>query len=352
MFKKIKKHQDLLFQLFKVVLITSIVSFAVSPFSCRATEEGIILIDENYSCPKIENFYVTGENTARIVFDQKIRLKEFSMNPEISVEKTEISCSEIENSLCLVDVVFSENLAIGKTYNFYGEVCDNLGNSLTFSLPLLGFNAKIPDLLITEVHPKYSSGTNSSGKYFKCEYVELLALSDGNLSGLELLSANDGAEKSFVFPAVEVSKGEIIIAHFRKKEENALSELDSDLSLSKAKYSSDLARDLWAENESARLGDTSDVIVLRNSKDESIIDCVCYADVSVADWKSEEMKRTAELAVAAGKWTDTSIDGAVRMEKMTATKSLERISAGNAADCWRLSSTSGETPGILQFAPQ
>ena len=214
---------------------------------------------------------------------------------------------------------------------------------------MLGFNGRTPDIEITEVHPKYSNGTKASVKYFKCEYVELRVLSDGNLSGLELYSANDGESKKFVFPALEVFRGEIIIVHLRKKEDTAVNELGADITLSKTKYSSDKARDLWAENENARLGDEMDVILLRNSADGMVVDCVCYADESASEWKSEEMKNAAKIAAESGNWNDSDIAGAVRFTKMTATKSLERIAEESAAESWRLSGTSGETPGEIAY---
>lgn len=335
----------------KTVIISASVLLIVCPLSCRVTEEGIVVIDENYSCPKIENFYVTGENQVRIVFDQKVRINEYSINPKVSVENVNVSCAENGEGLCIFDIVFSDSLKIGEKYQFYGEVSDKIGNTLTFSLPLLGFNGKVPEMEITEVHPKYSSGSNSSGKYFKCEYVELRVLSDGNLSGLELYSANDGSSKSYFFPAIEVFKGEIIVVHLRTKEDSSLavSELNSDFTLSKAKYSSDNARDLWAENESARLGDEMDVILLRNSVDNSIIDCVCYADESYSEWKNEEMQNAVKLAVEAGKWNSSSILDSVRFSKMTATKSIERISSESFAKGWQLSKSSGETYGVVAY---
>ncbi len=349
MFKKIGKIPNSVWILIKTLLVSGIVLAVCGPLSCKATEEGIILVDDSYSCPKIEDFFVTGENSARIVFDQKIDFKGFSLNPAVSVENVKVECSEAEKSLCLVDVIFSENLRIGEKYNFYGEVYDNIGNSLTFSLPLLGFNGRTPDVEITEIHPKYSSGTNSAGKYFKCEYVELRVLSDGNLSGMELYSASDGAAKNFVFPAVEVSRGEIVIVHLRKKEDSAVNELGGDLALSKTKYSSDNARDLWAENESARLGDEMDVVLLRKSVGGDIADSVCYAPEDAAEWKTEEMKNAARMAFEAGKWDNPEIAGAVKIAKMTASKSIERIADESFAASWRVSATSGETPGKVAY---
>lgn len=349
MFKRKMEIPGFVWILLKAFIISAVVLAACGPISCRATEEGIIIVDDSYSCPKIEDFYVTGENSARIVFDQKVEFKGFSLNPAVSIERFNVESSESEKSLCLVDVVFSENLQIGEKYSLYGEVSDKTGNSLTFSLPLVGFNGRIPDAEITEVHPKYTSGTNSSGKYYKCEFIELRILSDGNLSGLELYSAYDGEAKKYVFPILDVSRGEVIIVHLRKKDETAVNETGSDLSLSKSKYSCDNARDLWAENESARLGDDMDVILLRNSGNGSVIDCVCYADEAALEWKSEEMKNAAELAVESGKWNDSSIVGAVRFSKLTASKSIERIAEECAAESWRMTATSKETPGEVAY---
>ncbi len=349
MFKKKVEVPEFVCVLLKTVLISAVVLFVCGPISCRATEEGIIIVDDSYSCPKIEDFYVTGENSARIVFDQKVEFKGFSLNPAVSVEKVNVESSESEKCLCLVDVVFSENLQVGEKYSLYGEVSDKIGNSLTFSLPLLGFNGRIPDVEITEIHPKYTSGTNSSGKYYKCEFIELRILSDGNLSGLELYSAYDGEEKKYVFPVLDVFRGEIIIVHLRKKDESAVNELGSDLSLSKSKYSSDNARDLWAENESARLGDEMDVILLRNSGNGTVIDCVCYADESVLEWKSDEMKNAAKIAFESGKWNNSGVEGAVRFSKLTASKSIERIAEECAAESWRMTATSKETPGEVAY---
>ena len=80
-----------------------------------------------------------------------------------------------------------------------------------------------------------------------------------------------------------------------------------------------------------------------------VVDCVCYADESASEWKSEEMKNAAKIAAETGNWNDSDIAGAVRFTKMTATKSLERIAEESAAESWRLSGTSGETPGEIAY---
>lgn len=334
--------------LLKTTLIFVLVLFIAGPFSCKVTEEGIVLVNENTLSPEIEDYFVTSETSARIVFNQKVDINEYSMTPALQVENVTIQAGD-ENNSYFVDVLFSENLALGKDYNFYGEVKDDVGNTLTFSLPFSGFNARVPELEITEVHPKYTSATKAGVKYYKCEYIELRALSEGNLFGVELYSSYDGSEKSYVFPSIEICKDEIIIVHLRKKEDTAINEIDSDFTLSKTKYSCDTARDLWAENDSARLGDEMDVILLRNSRDGRIIDSLCYAKEEAVEWKTEQMAVDAKLAFDAGKWNDSSINGAVRFSKITATKSFERFFKESAASSWRLSGTSGETPGVVCY---
>lgn len=345
MLEKIKRIPVAVRLLLRTGIICAAVVIAVNPVSCRLSEEGIVVIDDNYACPKLESYSVTGEKSARLVFDKKVTLKEYSLRPEIPVMSVNME-SGAEDALCFADIIFENALETGKEYVLYGEVRDKAGNSLTFSLPLIGFNPMIPQLEITEVHPRYASGSNASGKYFKCEYVELRMLSPGNLSGLELFSAYDGDSKKYVFPPVNVKAGEIIIVHLRKKEESAVSELGEELNLSDTKYSSDSARDLWAENENARLGDEQDVILVLNSFNGSVLDAVCYAQEGTESWNNPSMENAALKASEEGKWTGKSVTDAVLVPSITASKSLEKIAADNLPASWSLS---GVSPGVVSF---
>lgn len=349
MFFKIKNIPPFVWILLKTFLITGFVAFMVSPFSCRISEEGLILIDENYSCPKIESFYVTDEKTARIVFDKKVSLSNYSIFPEVGIDCLKYENSENDEALCFVDILFSEELVTGENYNFYGRVKDKKGNSLTFSIPLLGYNSRVPELIMTEIHPKYTSGSNKTGKYFKCEFIELKVLSDGNLSGLYLYSAYDGEDKAYYFPALEVSAGEILIIHLRKKEDSAVNELGENIALSATKYSSDLARDLWAENENARLGDDMDVILLKNSCDGSVLDAFCYSSDLFSAWKNDLMSEAAEEASKNDCWKGRGIEDSFKFSNLTASKSFERIKSTNSPDSWILTASSGESPGIINM---
>lgn len=335
----------------KAILISVFVLATMLPFSCKVTEQGLVLVNTNdYKFPTLDSYYVTGEKSLRLVFSEKVSLENCSLTPAIAITDKIVQNSEYESGLCIYDIEFADNFIVGSDYSFFGKVTDRIGNSLTFSLPFTGFNASIPGLEITEIHPRYTSSKLKSGTVYKCEYVEILVTKGGNLAGLELYSANDGKDKAYKFPALEVQEGEIILLHLRTKGEGTVNELENDITLSTAKYSSPFARDLWETDDSARLGDTLDVILLRNTRDDSIIDAVCYASSTSEDWKNSEMSEAAIEAFSSGFWDSDSVEDAVKTDGLTATKSLYKKARENTAASWDLSKTSGETPGVLEFS--
>lgn len=336
--------------LIKAFVISALVLSTFLPFSCKVTEQGIVLLNTNeYKFPELDSFSVTGEKSLRLAFTESVELEECLLTPDIGISSKTVQNSWNGN-LCLYEIEFSEKFQVGRSYSFYGVVTDRTGNSLSFSLPFSGFNGDVPELMITEVHPKYTSSKLSSGTVFKCEYIELLVTKGGNLAGLELFSANDGSEKAYKFPALEVKTNEIILVHLRSKGEGIENELENDIGLSTGKYASSFARDLWAENETARLGDDMDVILLRNTWDGSVLDAVTYAPSGAADWKSVEMAEAALSAASFGAWNSEAVGGAVCSDGMTATKSFLRTGKFGDSDSWCLSKTSGETPGVLDFS--
>lgn len=343
-------YKKLLLWAVKVLLITGTALMFVCPFSCRATEEGIVLIKDNTPGPAIENFYVTSKSTVRVVFNKEISVKEASVTPKVNIAEISVNRENSEN-LWFADFIFGNELAVGECFSLYGEVADKVGNTLTFSIPFKGYNSNIPEILITEIHPMYGSSTSkTSGTVYKCEYVEFYAKTGGNLSGLELYSASDGKEKKYSFPAIEVSEGEIITVHLRKKEGmNAVNETGSVINLSSTYYSSSEARDLWEENESARLGDYSDVIYISDSQTGNILDGVCYCSSENTEWKNEELKNACEKVSGAGVWPFADIQDALCSDGLTLSKSLERISYGVGKECWKVTDKSGTNPGKICF---
>lgn len=344
LFKKIGRSQGVLFSLLQSSVIAAAVLLAVSQVSCKMTETGVSVQDSDYTAPVLESYSLTGEKSMRLVFSKQITLENLSLTPSVEIDS--VAYESQENSVCFADVMFSSGLEIGREYSLYGDVIDESGNSLTFCIPFSGYNAEIPVLEITEIRQMYKGESKGDGKFY-CEYVELCARTDGNLAGLELFSVSDGEEKKFVLPAVRVSEGEVVVVHLRSKGEGCINELGEDLNLSYALGSSDV-RDLWDENEDARLNDTADVVVLRNSSDGTLLDVVPYAKTGTENWKNENFSSVLEEAVRQNLWLpDSSIGAAVNAGGITATKSLIKIREGHSAECWQVSATNGGTPGTL-----
>lgn len=339
---KKKYFNQFIYFIFKAFFVFCVFSIFLNPFSCKMTEEGIEIVSSSES-PQIKSFNVIDKNNVSLSFTKEVEILESSIQDVVTSEYFTVCHNKnIEDNLCNIVFNSQESFVIGNDYEIYGQVKDNSGNTLTFCIPFIGYNESVPILEITEIHPKYTKITSG----YKNEYVEILAHSSGNLSGLELISGYDGEDKKYVFPSIDVKEGDYIIVHLRSKGEGCISELNNDLTLSFAKYSSDTARDLWDSNENARLGDDSDVIVLRNSQDLTILDAVIYAENEETEWKKDFQKELIMQIEEQNKWNpNCNIKNSVRFTGMTPSKSLVKISSKNEASSWQITATGEETPG-------
>ncbi|MDE5899493.1 MAG: hypothetical protein K2H09_09580, partial [Treponemataceae bacterium] len=278
---------------------------------------------------------------------RSVTVSDPSISPEIEIADIGYSQPEAGDGICFVDVSLCGKLETGAQYVISGTVFDAAGNSLTFSQQFLGFNESLPEIEITEIHSMYAKGTSAGQDVYKNEFIELHIMADGNLSGLELFSAYDGESKLYSLPAVEVKKDEVVVVHLRTKGDGCVNEVGDNLALATAKYSNDAVRDLWSENEDARLGDKMDVILLRNN-DGRLLDSVLYACEADTEWKNAAMQAAAESAVDAGLWgPDASVSSAARADGMTASKSLVKAAGKAHAEAWSVTATNKETPGAL-----
>lgn len=346
-FEKLKKKYGVIVSIVQVVVILSIVLMIICPVSCKVTEEGVSIVEGDYTSPKIESFSVLDSRNIRISFSKDITMKNVSLSPFIEINNIDYMSSNDTNSICFSDICLLSSLEVGQEYSFYGEVFDKSGNSLTFCYPFCGYNSEIPKIEITEIRPMYKGETNGNGKFI-CEYVELHVILGGNLSGLELFSLNDGENKSYKFPSIKVYDNEIIVVHLRSKGEGCINELESDLNLSYALCSAVDSRDLWSDNDESRLNDKSDIVVLRNSSNGSFLDVVPYSKSEVLEWKNESFVNCIEDAIRQELWaSDSLISSAVNADGITSTKSLLKIKSGKDACCWQVSTTNGGTPGTI-----
>ncbi|MFA6938239.1 MAG: hypothetical protein WCQ67_08410 [Treponema sp.] len=348
------------------LVLTASVTLAISPVSCKITEEGIQLLTGDFSVPKIQTFTVQSNECVKLEFDKPI----VKTSATVFLENKESSQAEVANILTnenkTATFTFSQKTETGKKYIIQGMVNDENGNSLTFSIPFKGYNSSIPSIAISEVRNAYSSSTNkiTGAKKYKSEYIELYVLKEGNLSGLELVSAGDGEEKKYSLPAVNVLAGEYILIHLRNLEEGSIDELENNIALSTATDSSDKARDFWVQNKTARLS-SSDIIILRNSGNSEILDAFVFAESSLQEWDAS-YKQFVQDVEASGIWVDTesnatcSVQSAVISDNITSsatTRSFSRqnvlllkpdISSGkitNSSSQWIVTAAKGITPG-------
>jgi hypothetical protein len=351
------------------------------------TDEGLKVLTGDYISPVIESYSVPGASSVSIVFSEPVKITGAVVTPVTDASSAGDNDSA-ENGTAApslkaasgvdgaIPVVISYNggqktviltasseFSVGASYELYGEAEDDAGNTVTFCLPFTGFNSRIPRIIITEIHPGWVSGSD------RCEFVELYALTAGNLAGLKVASANDGEDKGFVLPPVEVQAGEVIVLHMRKRGENCIDETGSNLALAegseKENYVSDTARDLWADNEKACLNDKEDVIVLENTFSGGLIDAVLYSQENTTAWKNDAIGRMAEKAAQAGIWNSSEPSAVASTDSMTATKTLVRkqctalydavrkgtLAEGvipQKADNWYLASSKEVSPGAVQ----
>ena len=317
--KKIVRKWSVLFILFaQTAVLSAVTLLCVLPMSCKLSEEGIVFVGGDFVSPILEEVEVLDEKNVLVRFSEKVKLKNYVVSSQVK----DISDSS-EHSLTLelspalkaagggygkVEADYSlsedghaitysakENFVVGQAYEIFGTVEDRAGNTLTFCVPFSGFNCCLPELIMTELQVKYKKQKEDS---CRCEFVEFLALSDGNLSGLELVNAADGEGKKYVFPAEEVKAGEIFIVHLRSAGSGCVTETD-DLNASTAPHSGKNVRDIWSENTKARLNDNSDIVVLRNSVDGSILDAFMYASEDTVEW-GKNMTSLAEEVLGSG----------------------------------------------------
>ena len=345
------KLKEMLLVLGEALLIAGITIAAVMPVSCKITEQGIKLVGGDYAPPVLNNFLVQDESTVSLTFSEKVEItgyvlaiatddlfgsEEHSSTIDLSPALERVSgvygsvpCQLVYNEEeAQVQFVLEQQMEIGQMYQLYAQVRDSVGNTLTLALPFTGFNSRVPQLMITEIQTESVSQNKSeknNGTY-RNEFVELLVLKSGNLAGLELCSGYDGETKKYIFPAIEVTAGEIFIVHMRNRGKGCISEEGEDLTLATSSYTSPQIRDLWTDIESTTLGNKTDIIIVRNRSDNRVIDAAMFRASSVEAW-TKTMLDYSLLLDEACIYDSGNIENAFIADSLTTTKTLHRTDA-------------------------
>lgn len=364
-------------------LIAGITIFAVIPFSCKVSTEGIEIVGGDYSSPKLNNVNVMDDKNITLEFSDSIKISEVIVTQIIngvsnSTESSSREClspslaaasgiyGSIDTAVSYsddgktVNILLKDSTCVGKNYEIYGVVEDRIGNTLTFCIPFTGYNVFLPRVILSEVQIKYGKGSSGGNTVYRGEYVEILALEDGNLAGLEIVSGADGESKKYVFPAIDVTSGEVLLVHLRTAGDGCINEDDVDLSLATAPHSKEGIRDLWSDSTVSHFNDTADIVILRNSVDGTIMDALMYASEETQEWK-KGVADFAALVESSGIYLAGDVSSAASSKGCTTLKSLTRVNALDIlntvqneeeyeypfvcdADTWNVEAV---TPGIL-----
>ena len=325
---------------------------AVMPFSCKITEQGIKILGGDYTPPVLNSFCVKNESSLELEFSEKVSVSgsvvaqvvddlfdsmEHSDTIELSpaLERASgvygsVPCSvSLDESGCVVTIILEQEMQVGQAYEFYTQVTDSVGNTLTLAVPFAGFNSRVPELLITEIQTESVSSQNKAEKaagIYRNEFVELLVLKGGNLAGLELCSGYDGETKKYVFPAIEVQTGELLLVHMRNRGNGCISEEGDKLDQAFSSYTNDEVRDLWTSIEATTLGNKTDVIIIKNTADGRLLDAVMFRASNIEAW-TKTMIDYSQLIDESGIYDSGDTENAFVTDGMTSTKTMSRVDA-------------------------
>lgn len=323
---------------------------SVIPFSCKVSTEGVQIVKGDILPPVLDEVIVCDSKSIKLIFSEQVTVKDWVVSPvakddglhleqqdfseDISVfvdifanQRNVVDATiDYDESGKIVTFVFAEEMIVGQMYELCGTVEDAAGNSITFAVPFNGFNSSVPLLMMTELKTSTASQSKSEKEndFYRTEFVEILALSDGSLAGLELVSAYDGEERKYVFPTIDVKKGEIFVVHLRTRGAGCVSEEGENLSLATTSYTNPNVRDLWSLNDKTCLGDKTDIVFIRNSSDGKILDAVMYRDSEVTE-RNEKFNDFLSVVNDCGIYEDNSINNASDATTLTTTKTISRV---------------------------
>lgn len=330
----------------QVAVVSSAVMFCAFPVSCKINEKGIRILTGDFTAPTLRSIKTRDERSVEMNFSKNVKIKNALVMESTGRQGAWLDAESVAEGAREANVSYegentvavssADGFALGKKYEICAVAEDDAGNTLTFCVPFVGYNARVPSFVICSVHPGYATETvKSTGKKeYKTEFAQLYMLSDGNLSGLSVRSAKTGGKRLFALPAAEVSKGDIVTIHLRKAGDGCVNETGKDKSLAHSRYSSKGARDLWIDNDAKFLDESEDVLAIQD-EDGKILDAVMYSQASSESWKSEMARSLAEEAAAAGVWEGGGIEKSARLEKkLTAAHMLKRSGCRRAADSY------------------
>lgn len=283
------------------------------------------------------------ETKIEFEFTFPVRVLSLSFEPPLEVDSVEDGNN--------VQVLLNQSAKPGKQFKVYIEVEDEWDNTIFVEKALLAPNNRTPKLRINELRTEWSSATN------RTEFIEFKILSDGNLGGLRVFAASNGANPMiYQFSPVEVRAGDYVVLHLRTLEEDlAVSEYGDCLEESMTRDSSPTARDIWIPGSTKLLRKTEEAVYVMDPK-ENVLDAVMLSDNHNAEWRRVFLAEAARFLFEKGAWSSPEGEVSRPLDAVNTsgigtslTRSVSRDetaeNAGNATN-WYITSVGGATPGL------
>jgi hypothetical protein len=214
--------------------------------------------------PRLEKVTGVETNVLEARFD-----KDTWVEPESLRVYPGLEVSSFEDGSPVVRIVFREEAQPGQRYTLELSVRDERGNTCSFLYHFYGYNPRIPAMRINEF-------VNASSKTIYT-LVEIIVLSDGNMGGVALFEGTKSyADKTFIFPALEVRQGDFILVHFNTIEDgNEVNETGGSKTEASGTGAQPTAWDFWLPG-SGGLTKDNDVISLYTNPEGDVIDGLLY----------------------------------------------------------------------------
>ncbi len=305
------------------------------------------------SPPALLSWQLTDADSVAIRFDEAVTVTAEDYLLHNGGEPEAASACEYGDSPDCIVVTLASIVAPGKPCMLDGRAQDEAGNSITFSVPLWGYNESPARLIINEILCQGSST--------RPDWVEFRVLAGGNLAGLccAVGSLND-YEHRYVFPNRLVESGDYVVLHL-KPLGNPLEKDELDAKdQSGGMDANTLAWDFWYRGDGGGLPGSNGAVSLALSPMGAYEDALLYSDrTSASDEKyrgfgTAAMLARADAINAAAMWLAAGAlvapEDCFRPTGTTSTRTLCRLSSGldsDAASDWHIVPTKGATPGAV-----
>jgi len=314
---------------YHLFIIPVLLAFTV----CSCSTEGNIqqILRTSVEAPVFLGHHPASSTEIIFKFSVPVRVSSLHLDPAMDVK----SISEGSELI----VTFPKPLEAGKKIIADIVVEDSGRNSLNVIIPFRARNDRMPVIVFNELRTENTKP--------KAEFVEFYILEPGNLGAMRLFIASNSLSKPvYEFPPIEVKAGEYIVLHLRTTEEGCVDETGDDLSLSGGTEAQKDARDLWIPGNTKLLRKTDALLLL--DQDDRIIDGVLLCENPEAGWgNKKDISEAAELLSRQRVWKSDPA-AAIFTKNTTNTRTIcrdETIPAGQEAESWYITATSGATPG-------